>query len=388
MHSDEMGLGTLLSHLGEEEKVKGAVVSPIFQNSLFLFDTCDDLHKALTTDLEGPPFHYSRISNPSVAIAEKKIAALEGAEACKLCGTGQGAIALAILSVVAAGAHVIAPDTCYGPVRSMLSEMLQRFGVSYTFVDGRDPVDFIDAIRPETTLIYLESPSSLLFRLQDVDAITKVARERGITTIIDNTYNTPIHYNPIKHGVDIVCHSASKYLGGHSDLTAGALCTTRERMNGIVRHELNYIGSILHPFTAWLLTRGLRTLPLRLKRHESTGNIVARWLETRPEIDRVHHISLDSFPQRELFLKSFSGSGGLFSFEPKVQDPIKIKAFCDSLSLFGRGVSWGGFESLVVPLPITASGVPDGRWFIRLFCGLEEPGDLVSDLERAMHLLA
>lgn len=388
MHLEDMGIGTRLAHLGEEEKVQGAVVPPIFQNSLFLFDTIAEFERALNTDIEGPPYHYSRISNPSVSLAEKKIANLEGAEHCKLIGTGMGALTLAILSSVEAGAHVVAVDTCYGPVRGLLQDVLARFGVTYTLVNGSDPQEIFDAVRPETKLIYLESPSSILFRLQDVDAITKFAREKGIVTAFDNTYNTPLHFNPIKHGVDIVCHSGTKYLGGHSDLTAGAICSTRERMDRITRHELNYLGSILAPFPAWLLTRGMRTLKIRMRQHEETGNIVAAWLEQRPEIDVVHHISLPSFSQRELYNRYLGHSGGLFSFEPKVQEPERIKAFCDKLKLFSRGVSWGGHESLVVPLPIQALGMPEQRWLIRLYCGLEESEDLIRDLTEALPELA
>ncbi len=383
MHSNDMGIGTMLAHLGEEEKIKGAVVPPIFQNSLFLFDTCDELLNSMLDNPEGPPHHYSRLGNPTVELAETKIAALEGAERCKLVGSGQGALTLAILSATASGAHVIAPDTTYGPVRSLLKETMERFGVSHTLVDGRNPEDFLDAIRPETTLIYLESPSSILFRIQDVEAITREAMHRGITTVSDNTYNTPLHHNPLAHGVDIVCHSATKYLAGHSDITAGAICTTKERMDGIVRHELNYLGSILHPFSAWLLTRGLRTLELRLKRHEQTANILAEWIEQRPEVEQVHHVSLSSFAQHDLYAQYLRGSGGLFSFVPKTQEPAKLKAFCDRLKLFGRGVSWGGFESLALPLSVNALGTPKDHWVIRLFCGLEEPVDLILDLEQA-----
>lgn len=383
-----MGIGTRLAHFGEEDKVLGAVVPPIFQNSLFLFDTVDELHQAMTTNPEGPPAHYSRISNPSVSLAERKIADLEGAEACKLIGTGQGALTLAILSQVDAGAHVVIPDTAYGPVRGLLEDVLARFGVTHTLVDGRDPQEVLDAIRPETRMVYLETPSSILFRMQDVDAITRVTREKGIVTTFDNTYNTPLHFNPLEHGVDIVCHSATKYLGGHSDLTAGAICTDRERMDRIVKYELNFLGSILHPFSAWLLTRGLRTLQIRLKRHEATANTVAGWLEQRPEVALMRHVGLPSFPQRDLVEKYLRGSTGLFSFEPVVQEAERVKAFCDRLKLFGRGVSWGGHESLVIPIPVTALGMHETRWVIRLYCGLEEPEDLIRDISEALRILS
>jgi cystathionine gamma-lyase len=242
----------------------------------------------------------------------------------------------------------------------------------------------VDEIRPETRVIYLESPSSLLFRMQDVPRITKIAREKGITTIFDNTYNTPIHMRPAEFGIDIVLHSGSKYLGGHSDINAGAICTDAARMKAIARNELSYYAALLHPFSAWLMLRGMRTLKVRLKEHEATANDVAAWLEDRPEVERVHHISLPSYPQRELYQLMMTGSSGLFSFEPKVQDRVRVLAFCDALKLFGRGISWGGFESLVVPIEMPISLGREKRWVIRLFCGLEGADELREDIEQAL----
>jgi cystathionine gamma-lyase len=223
--------------------------------------------------------------------------------------------------------------------------------------------------------------------MQDMETIAKIAKERGITTICDNTYNTPLHMKPHLIGIDIVCHSATKYLGGHSDITAGAICASQERVDRMIREEIALLGSILHPFQSWLLNRSLRTLDFRLRRHEETANTVATWVEGRSEILRVNHISLESYPQRDLYLKMMSGSGGLFSFEPKVQDPTKVKGFVDALQLFQRGVSWGGFESLALALPVHPLGYEKNTWIIRLFCGLEDPADIIADLDQAMHWL-
>ncbi len=361
----------------------GGVAPPIFPSSLFVFEKLDDLHSAMADHPFGPPHHYSRVSNPTLAYAEDKIAALEGSEKCILTGSGQGAITTAMIANVQAGSHVVTLDTIYGPARVFLSEYMARFGVTTTYVTGLDTDELLDAVKPETTLIYLESPSSLLFRLQDVRKIASFAKEKGIVTAIDNTYNTPLHMNPISMGIDIVVHSATKYLAGHSDITAGAVCGSRERLESMTRYELNLLGTILHPFSAWLLNRGLRTLNLRLARHESTANLIAGWIATRPEVERVHHVSLPCFPQRELYLQMMSGSGGLFSFEPKTQDPQKIKRFVDSLELFQRGVSWGGFESLAVALQQQPLDYSEPKWLVRLFCGLEEPDDLMRDLQQA-----
>lgn len=381
---DDLGFDTLLAHFAEDKKIEGAVVPPIFQNSLFLFDETDALLNNMATNPSGPPHHYSRISNPTLDVAEQKIAKLEGVEACKVTGSGMAALTNAILSCVESGSHVVAVDTCYGPVKSLLSNYLANWGVTVTYVDGVCTDEVLDALKPETTMVYLESPSSILFRLQDVPAIAKETRARGISTVFDNTYNTPLHMNPASMGIDLVCHSATKYLGGHSDITAGAICGSRERIDGIIRREISLLGNVLAPFPAWLLTRGMRTLGVRVKRHEATANTLAAWLEDRPEIDRVHHIGLPSYPQRELYLRMLKGSTGLFSFEPKEQDEKRVKAFCDRLKLFGRGISWGGFESLVVPIHAKPIHYSEKRWVIRLFCGLENPEDLIRDIEQAL----
>lgn len=383
-----IGIGTLLGHLGEDEKVQGAVIPPIFQNSLFTYDTIEELGAALANPLPKPPYGYSRVANPTVALAETKLAAMEGTDGCRLAGSGMAAITLAVMSVVESGSHVVIVDTAYGPLRQLVGDYLARFGVTHTLVTGCDAQEIFDAVRPETKLIYLESPSSLLFRLQDVEAITKFAKEKGILTAFDNTYNTPIYYQPAKHGVDLVIHSGTKYLGGHSDVTVGAVCASQEHIERISRQELPLFGSVLHPFPGWLLTRGMRTLEVRLARHETTGNTVAQWLSQRPEIERVHHISLPDYPQRDLYLKMLGHSTGLFSFEPKVQDGDKVKAFCNKLKIFERGISWGGFESLVVCMPVKTLDTPEPKWLVRLFCGLEDPKDLVNDLEQAIVELA
>jgi cystathionine beta-lyase/cystathionine gamma-synthase len=352
-----------------------------------VFDTIEEFISGIQGNPQGPPYHYSRIGNPSVHLAEKKIAALEGTDACKLCSTGQGAITLAIMSCVESGSHVVAVDTCYGPTRTLFSEYLTKFGVSTTFVAGIDPQELFDAIRPETTLVYLESPSSLLFRLQEIEVITKHCREKGITTIIDNTYCTPVFSNPAKFGVDMVVHSATKYMGGHSDLTAGAICTGQERVDKLSRIEINLLGSLLAPFPAWLLTRGLRTLGIRMLRHQETGNTVASWLENQSQVEQVIHVGLPSYSQRELFQRQMRGSSSLFSFIPKTQDPQKLVAFVEALDLFQIGVSWGGYESLVVMLETKPDNWSQPQWIVRLFCGLEEPEDLIADLTRALPLL-
>jgi cystathionine beta-lyase len=380
----ELGLGTLLSHWAEDSFIEGAVAPPIFQNSIFAFERMEDLLSSISKVTDGPPHFYSRIGNPTVNLAEAKLAKLEGTDAAKVFGSGMAAISAAVLNTVKAGDHVIAPDTVYGPVRSLLTGYLQRFGISVTYVVGTSVEEILDAIRPETTLIYLESPTSLLFRLMDIPAITTEARSRGITTIFDNSYSTPVFLKPAALGVDLVCHSVTKYLAGHSDITAGVVCGSQDRINDLVKNEVNLLGGILHPFPSWLLIRGLRTLKVRMKQHEQSANEIAAWLEARPEVERVHHISLDSFPQLDLYQSMFRGSTGLFAIEPKVQDRARIFAFADDLKLFAKAISWGGYESLVVALPVKPMDFDETRWIVRFSIGLEEPEDLIADLQRSI----
>ena len=385
--NDDYGINTILAHLGEEANPRGAVVPPIFQTSLFVFPTMEELIDAMFNRPNGPDHHYSRISNPSMEVVEAKLAKLECTDAAKVFGTGMGAISAAVMSTLRHGAHVVIVDTAYGPVRSFLANYMARFGVTYTLVSGYDVDEVIGAITPDTTCVYLEAPSSLFFRMQDLEPITAYCREKGITTIIDNTYNTPIHCQPHKWGVDLVCHSGTKYFGGHSDITAGVVAGSEKRIRAMATQEVAFFGAALGPFQSWLMNRGMRTLSLRVERHERTANTVAGWLEQQPQIDRVHHLGLESYPQRELVQKYLSGTGGLFSFEPKCQDKAKIYAFCNALNLFQKGISWGGHESLVVALDQQPSGYEASRWVVRLYTGLEEPQDLIGDLTAALPLL-
>jgi cystathionine beta-lyase/cystathionine gamma-synthase len=385
---EDAHLSTLLQHFGEEEKILGAVTPPLFQNSLFVFDDARELAGLLKKHDDEQPFVYSRISNPTLDVVEKKMAMLEGTESCKIFSAGSMSIAAAVLSCVNKGDHVVALDTNYGPTISLIKDFLPRFGVTNTFVDGRCVEDLIDALKPETKVVYLESPSTMLFRLQDLQAICKECKARGITTICDNSYSTPILQQPAQFGVDIVVHSASKYLGGHSDITAGVLCASRARIDKMLEPagEIPIITGVLAPFSAWLLARGLRTLELRIRAAEKMGNTIAAWLEDRADVAAVHHPGLPSYPQRPLFLKQMKGSGGLLSFEPKTQDREKALDFANACRIFQRGVSWGGFESLVIPALVQPSDYPKERNLIRLYCGLEDADDLIADLDQAFRV--
>lgn len=383
-----MKFATELAHFGEHAKDQGAVIPPIYQNSLFVFRTMEELHEAMMENPGGAPHHYSRVSNPTVSILEEKLAHFEGGDACKCFAAGMTAVTVGILSAVEQGSHIVTVDGIYYPTKRLLTEYLPRkMGVTCTIVDGRDTQAIIDACQDKTSLIYLESPTSITFRLQDVEAVAKFARERGILTMIDNTYHTPIHQRPLDLGIDVVIHSLTKYYGGQSSAMGGAVIGSASFIDKLVRNEVLMMGALLPPMQAWLFIQGTRTLELRLKQHEKAGNAVATWLEQQPEIKAVHHLGLDSYPQKDLYQRSIKGSSGLFSIELVCREKSKIFDFTNRLKLFGRGISWGGFESLVTASEVQPAGYDQPEWFIRLFCGLEDPQDLIADLDRALPAL-
>jgi len=372
------GFETLCGHWGDApERFLGAPVPPLYQNSLF---TAPNAAAFLEREQRRPEFYdYTRCANPTTDVLEAKLAALERAEACRCFGSGMAAVSAAVMHCVRAGGHVVGVDTLYGPTRSLLTDYLPRFGVTTTFVRGTDPEDFARACRAETTLFYLESPSSLVFQLQDLGAVAAIAREAGVTTVIDNSWASPYFQNPADFGIDLVLHSATKYLGGHSDLVAGVVLGSRERIEALSQAEGRLLGGILDPFAAWLLLRGVRTLPVRMERHQAGALAVARFLEEHVAVERVHYPGLPSHPQHALARRQLRGFSGLLSFA--LRDPSREAAcgLVDRLRWFGIGVSWGGFESLAVPF----TTAPD-RWAVRLHVGLETTDDLLADLDAAL----
>lgn len=377
---------SVVTHLGEDPSAyAGAVVPPIYQNSLFVFEDVQAMERAVDPDRPaGAPYLYTRESNPTTAILEAKLAALEGGEAARAFGSGMAAISAAILSCVAAGKHVVTVEQVYGPARKFLAEYLPRFGVETTFVDGRDPADFERAARPETSLFYLESPSTGVFHLQDVAAVCAIAKPRGISVVIDNSWATPLFQRPLAMGCDLVVHSMTKYLGGHSDLVAGCAVGSRERIARLTRMEGSLLGGILGPFDAWLVLRGLRTLPIRMKEVMARGLAVARFLEGHPKVARVNHPLLPSHPQHDLARRQMTGASGLFSFELKDWHAERVRRFVESLRLFQLGVSWGGHESLVAIPGVQSVRDLEQPRPIRLSVGFEPTDALCEDLDQAL----
>jgi cystathionine beta-lyase/cystathionine gamma-synthase len=385
---------TLLAH-DEGIGYAGAVVPPIFQNSLFTFKDWDAIDNAFDDRLNS--YIYSRGKNPTVKLVEEKLAALAGGEKAQLFPSGMGAISAAILHCVKAGDHVVTIKNMYGPANNFLQSYLKpKFGLSITFVEGKELSDFEAAITPNTSLIYLESPSSAVFSLQDISKVCALAKSRGIMTICDNTWATPLFQKTLAMGVDLEMHSCSKYIGGHSDVVAGVLIGRAALIDSIAVREYEWLGAKSAPFEAWLLLRSLRSLPVRLERHQQNGMRIAGFLARQSKIAKVRYPGLPDFDQRDLAEKQMGGYTGLMGFQLKTDDLEKIKAFVNALRLFKIGVSWGGHESLIYapaisylkelsPEQFEALGISLGD--MRISVGLEHAEDLEADLAQALELI-
>jgi cystathionine beta-lyase len=383
---DNNSVSYILHHLQEGDTPFGAVSPPIYQSSIFSFKSFADFHEALTDEINHTL--YTRGNNPTVVLAEQKLAALEGAERAKLVSAGVAAISHAIMAFVKSGDHVVCVHDCYGWTTELLTRYLPRFGVKHTFVDGNDTAAVFEAVKPETRVIYLETPTSLMFKIQDIEAIAAEAKKRGIKTVIDNTWATPVFCNPLKLGVDIAVHSASKYFGGSSDIIAGLIAGSKEDINLIQKREFMQLGTVPDPFTAWLLLRGLRTLHIRMKAHYENALSVAQYLESHPRIEAVFYPMLPSHPQYERARKLLRGGSGLFSFRLATKRFADVVRFTDALRLFKRAISWGGYESLVFPNAVKYredDSIPAERLgLVRLHIGLEESEELIQDLDNAL----
>ncbi|GAB4131000.1 MAG: bifunctional L-alanine/L-glutamate racemase [Bacteroidia bacterium] len=382
-----MDLHYILNHLGEErEQYYGAVNPPIFQTSNFAFPSVAVMRNQLQHELEVP--FYTRGYNPTVAILRKKIAALENAEDALVFSSGSAAVAAAVMSVVKAGDHAVCVMKPYSWTNALFLSYLKKYNVDVTFVDARDEKHVIDAITEKTKLVYLESPNSLTFELQNISAITKVCKDKNITTIIDNSYNSPLNQRPIEMGVDIVVHSATKYLNGHSDVVAGVVASTHERISKMMAEEYMTLGAVINAHDASLIIRGLRTLELRVNRSSSTAQYLAEWLEHHPAVSKVYYPTLQSSPQYNLAQKQMKQGGGLMSVEINAKDVEAVERFCDHLKYFLLATSWGGHESLCLPmcaLRQSASLSNQLPWnLVRLYIGLEDPEVLKKDLDQAL----
>jgi methionine-gamma-lyase len=383
------GVQTRAIHAGKGENHTHAVTPPIWQTTTFSADSSE--HFAEIATAVRPAEFYTRYGNPTHKEVEATIVALEGGEAALLTSSGMGAIFTSLISTLKAGDHVVAQTNHYAGSMTLFEEMPERFGVEVTLVDQTRTEDFAEALRPNTRVIYAESPTNPLMQITDLRAVSHIARERGITTIVDNTFATPVNQRPLEFGIDAVVHSATKYLGGHSDLTAGCIVSSREFVERAWRFSL-LAGSILSPFDGWLLLRGLRTLGLRVERHNANALALARFLEERTQVARVYYPGLESHPQHELARAQMSGSTGMLSAELRGGYEA-AERFISRLRLATNAASLGGHETLVVhpaamwsgymtAEQLRAKGLGDG--LVRISVGIEDEQDLIKDFARAL----
>ena len=388
-HLKNASVETRLIHTDRELNATSAVAPPIFQTATFRGDSAQDF-----ADRASRPRHpefYTRYGNPTLSQVESVLAALEGSEAALVTASGMAAVSATVLTIVSQGDHVVAQKNHYGGTLHLLNSFLPRFGVQVTQVDQTDTAAFEEAVRPNTKLILIETPSNPLMTLTDIGAIAKLARSRGITTLIDNTFATPINQRPLDLGIDLSFHSATKYFGGHSDLIAGAVMGSSEWITKIWNSHV-ILGAALGPFDAWLMLRGLRTLSLRVRQHNENAMALAEFLKSHKAVKVVHYPGLKSHPQHDLARKQMSGFGGMLTFEVNGGYEAADR-FLSRIHLASRAASLGGIETLAVhpasnflhymTLEQAAKiGIAPG--LLRISVGLEGKEDLIADFDQAL----
>lgn len=383
-----MDISQIINELGEDrEHYFNAVAPPIMQTSNFAFNKVDDLRKAFEDEMGG--YLYSRGLNPTVDILRKKLAALDGAEDCLVFNNGAAAIFAGIFANIKSGDHIVSVARPYTWAQRMFDVILPRFNISTTYVDGTKIENWKSATQANTTFYYLESPNSWDFALQPIKSVAAFAKSKGIITLLDNSYCTPLYQNVIEMGIDMAMQTATKYIGGHSDTLGGVLCGTHAMMKKIFDSEYLNIGSGIQPFNAWLMIRGLRTLLARIERITRSTAEVVTYMKRHPKVESVIFPFDESFPQYELAKMQMKGVCGLFTFVLKTNKMESIVKFCESLKHIMMAVSWGGHESLVIP---KCAGIAPGDFdpgnkehrYIRMYVGLEEPQYLIGDLEQAL----
>ncbi len=365
----------------------GFVNPPVYHASTVLYPSAEDFvaHRAR--------YQYGRRGTPTTEALELAVQELEGPNCAgvALLPSGLAAISTALLSVVHAGDHLLVTDSAYGPTRNYCDKVLQRFGVSTTYYDPGIGSEIAALLRPNTRAVYLETPGSLSFEMQDVTAIAEAAHAKGAIVLTDNTWASPLYYRPLDFGVDLSIQAGTKYIGGHSDVMLGTVSANSAHLASL-RETVRLSGLCVGPDDVFLGLRGFRTLAVRLDRHYKSGLAVARWLEQRPEVLRMLHPAMPSHPGHALWKRDFSGASGLFSMVLKPVPQKAVYAFLDTLELFGIGASWGGYESLAIPFdcaPVrTATRWEPGGPTVRFHIGLEAVEDLLGDLERGFAALA
>jgi cystathionine beta-lyase len=378
---------TILIDAGRDPLANHGVVNPpVYRASTILYPSVE----AFETPREVRGVYYGRSGTPTTFALEDAMAALDGGYGAVLTGSGKTVICQALMAFLEAGDHVLMVDTTYGPTRQFCDRVLSRFGVETTYYDPGIGVGIERLIRPETRILYMESPGSLTFEVQDVPALIEVAKARGVLTMLDNTWATPLLFKPLAVGVDVALLAGTKYIGGHSDLMLGIASTTEEHYAPL-RKGMYDVGAFVSPDDCYQALRGLRTLAVRLQRHQATALELARWFDAQPEVHRVMYPALPDDPGHALWRRDFKGASGLFGVLLEPCPDAAWHAFVDGLEHFGLGASWGGYESLVMPnrpaKQRTATDWDERYPSIRFHAGLEAPEDLIADLEGGLQRL-
>jgi cystathionine beta-lyase/cystathionine gamma-synthase len=374
------GIGTRAVHAGRiDDLLAGAIMPPIYQTSTYRQEELG----------RNRGYEYGRSQNPTREALERNVASLEGGTHGFAFASGLATLD-AILKLLRAGDHVVCGDNVYGGSMRLMVRVYEPLGLRFTFVDMRNPDHVAAAIRPETRLVFCETPTNPMMFLADLSAVADIAQARGLLLAVDNTFATPIFQQPLRLGADLVMHSTTKYLNGHSDMVGGIVVTSRADLAERIGFLQNASGAVPGPMDCWLALRGTKTLPLRMKQHDATGRRIAEWLTTRPLVRKVYYPGLPSHPQHELACRQMRGFGGMISFD--VGDPARAKKILGATRIFALAESLGGVESLIghpasqthasVPVAMRESmGLTDS--LVRLSCGIEEAEDLIQDLEQA-----
>lgn len=386
----EHKFATKAVHAGQDpDPLTGSVSVPIYQTSTFVFENAEQGAARFAGKEEG--YIYTRLGNPTVRALERNVAELEDGEDARACASGMAAIHTAVMSMVKKGDHIVAPDCLYGGTAKLFRDILPKFGIESTFVDSSDTANIKKAIKNNTKIIFVETPANPTLKITDLKATSRIAKKRHITTIVDNTFMSPYFQQPLKMGIDISIHSLTKYLGGHSDLVGGII-VGRKSLFKTLDPVLKNTGGTIGPFDAWLTLRGIKTLPLRMEKHNENAMKIAEFLEAHPKVEKVYYPGLKSHPQYELAKRQMSGFGGMISFELKGELEMGIKLM-NSVKLCMLAVSLGAVETLIQhPASMTHAIVPREERLkagitdnlVRLSVGIEDVEDIIQDLEQAL----
>ena len=382
--TDKPHQATQIVSLGRDKKwTKGVINPPVFRASTIVFETMEEMRHAAKNKTNGEMF-YGRRGTPTHFSFQAAIAELEGGVGTALYPSGAAAISAALLSFLKTGDHLLMVDSVYEPTRDLCTHILGGFGIETTYYNPLIGAGISELIRPNTKVLFLESPGSITMEVQDVPTLCRIAHEHGLITMLDNTWASPINSKPFEMGVDISIQAATKYIVGHSDVMIGT-ATANEKYWQQLREHSYLMGQTTSPDDVYLAARGLRTLGVRMAQHEKNALQVANWLKNRPEVDHLRHPAFETCPGHEFFKRDFSASNGLFSFILKQGDADAVTALVENMSHFKMGFSWGGYESLILGIFGIEKIRSATQWdaskpLIRLHIGLEDPADLIADL--------